>query len=133
MALHVCNCGYSTKIKCNYQKHIAICKKYGEPDIDNKYIELQQKYEEEIASIKAKYEQKLQERTDAMKQRIASIKARYKYKRIIKDEVYLRAELIKECKKYGLKYRDDDSIEKLRKITNKNIAERAYNAIQFHE
>ena len=122
MALHVCTCGYSTDVKCNYTRHTKKCKEYAEPDLDNKFIELQKKYEQELARVKQEYEEKLQKRTDKMRAIIASVKARYKYKRIVKDQEELRLKLMKKCDKFDLEYEGDYSLNKLRDIVNKHLA-----------
>ena len=112
MSLHVCKCGYSTKIKCNYIKHTKICKQYEQPTNDifsQRLTELQAKYDEQIAEM----EQKHGEEIKRLKGIIHDLQ---KKKKPDDDDETYRIRLMKMCKRKGIAYNEEDSLDTLRKL-----------------
>jgi hypothetical protein len=119
MALHICNCSYSTAIKCNFNKHIKICKHYEKTEnemYNEKLAKMQQLYDEKVAMIQKKCDEKLTKMKEKCKQEIYRIKSTHLRPRDEYHSDYIYVELIKECKKKNLEYTDDMSVDELRKI-----------------
>jgi len=125
MSLYVCKCAYSTKIKCNYNKHIKICKQYEQPTNDifsQRLAELQAKYEEQIAEMERKCEEKLAKMKEKCRQEIQRIKSTHLRPRDEYLPDYVHVELIKECKKRKLQYTDDMTVDELRNLIHESRA-----------
>jgi hypothetical protein len=118
MALFVCpTCAYSTQIKCNYQKHVTKTKCKNEDALKQQYTQdFAVKLEKNMAKFKELEEKLIHDYEEEIKRLKGIIHDLKKKKKPDDDDETYRIRLMKMCKRKGIAYNEEDSLDTLRKL-----------------